>query len=169
MTKHSLLNTVVHVPLNTPGSATTSVVNSDYVGLKHGSCVKFTVLVEEGRAAQADDNTLTLRQAKTAGGGDVKAFVPRRAYRRAHATDIAAAAAAARRDISGSAMHIDGNETTIYEVEVDASELDLDDDFKFLQVRTAAVTSSTTQVTMSADVGGLRQKTAPEHLPNVLA
>lgn len=166
--RHAFLNSNVQVPLNTPGSATTSTINSDWVGLEHGTCAAFMIIIEEGRANQADDNTLTFRQATDAAGASVKEFVPRRAYRRAHATNIASAAAAKREEIDSDDMHIDGDMHTIYEVEIDASELDVNNDFTHLQAGTSQVGGSTTKVTITATVADLRHKMDPVYLPNVL-
>lgn len=172
--KHSFLNRNVVVPLVTPGSATTGALDSDWISLAHGTGVALQVVVNEGRANQADDNTITLRQAKTAAGGDAKALVPRRAYRRAHATSLADAAAATREAIERASdgsidMHVDGDMSTIYDIEIDASELDVNNDFAFIQARLAAVGSSSTTVGISGTACGLFQILAPQHAPNVLA
>ncbi|MYA16177.1 MAG: hypothetical protein F4Z28_05105 [Gammaproteobacteria bacterium] len=172
--KHAFLNRNKIVPIAGPAAATTGAVDSDWVSVAHGTGVAFQVVIEEGRANQADDNTITLRQAKTAAGGDPIDLVPRRAYRRSSGTSLADAAAATpeviERDADGNLdLHVDGDVTTIYDIEIDASELDVNDDYAFVQARTAAVGSSTTTVTMTAIACGLRQILAPQHLANVLA
>jgi len=171
--KHSFLNRNKVVPINTPGSTTSSAINSDWVSLAHGTGVVISLTFEEGRANQADDNTLTFRQAKTAAGGDAKALVPRRAYVRAHATDVPTAAAATPtviEAVDGAIdIHVDGDLNQVIDVEFDASELDVNNDFKFVQARLAAVGSSTAQATMTAIACGLRQVLAPQHLADVLA
>ncbi|MYA17673.1 MAG: hypothetical protein F4Z28_13390 [Gammaproteobacteria bacterium] len=172
--KHSFLNRNKVVPILEPGSATTGALSSDWVSLAHGAGVAIQIVIEEGRAAAADDNTITLRQAKDAAGDDPIDLVPRRAYRRSSATSLADAAAATPEVIERAAdgsldMHVDGDMTTIYDIEIDASELDVNNDYAFIQARTAAVGSSTTQVSMTAIACGLFQVLAPEHLANVLA
>jgi len=172
--KHSFLNRNVQVPLVTPGKATTSGTDSDWISLAHGTGAAFQVVVTEGRAGAADDNTITLRQAKTAAGGDAKALIPRRAYRRAHASDLPSAAAATREVIERAAdgsidMHVDGDMTTIYDIEIDASELDVNNDYGFIQARLSSVSGSTTTVSISGTACGLFQILAPQHLANVLA
>lgn len=171
--KHAQLNMSKSVPLNTPGGATTGATNSDWVGLRHGEGVVFRVVLTEGRAAAADDNTLTFRQATDAAGTGAKAFVPRRAYVRADGTSLADAAAATPTEIeavNGAIdIHIDGDMTSVIDVEIDAAELDVNNDFAFLQARLAGVAGSTTTTTISAEVVGLRQVLSPLHQPNVLA
>ncbi len=172
--KHSFLNRNKVVPILEPGSATTGALSSDWVSLAHGTGVMIQVVIEEGRAAAADDNTITLRQATSAAGAGAKALVPRRAYRRASGTSLADAAAATpdviERAADGSLdMHVDGDMTTIYDIEIDASELDVNNDFAFIQAQTAAVGSSSTQVSMTAIACGLFHSLAPQHIANVLA
>ena len=169
MNKHSDLNHNAMVPLSTPGTATTGRVNSDWISLAHGSGVKIEVIVTEGRAAAADDNTLTFLQATTASGGSSKAFVPRRAYRRADGTSMQDAAAATRVEVDASDMHIDGDMTTIYEVEIDASELDVNNDFKFIRASLAGVGGSTTTATIIGRAIDLRHAVDPVQIPDVLA
>jgi len=173
--KHSFLNhNKIVAVTNGTAVATTGAVNSDWVSMKHGNSVVFTVIVNEGRAAAADDNTVTLRQARTAAGGGAKALVPRRAYRRAHATDLASAAEATPVEIARNAsgaidIHVDGDESSIIDIEVDASELDVNDGFAFVQARLAAVGSSTTTAAIIATVADLHHAMDPVNLPNVLA
>lgn len=171
--KHTQLNMSKFVPVSEPGRATTGANSSDWVGLAHGTGVVFRVIMEEGRAAAADDNTLTFQQATDASGAGGKALVPRRAYVRASGTSLAAAAAATPTVIEASNgaidIHIDGDMTSIVEVEIDASELDVNNNFAFVRARLAGVGSSTTQATMLAEVTGLRQVLDPVHQPNVLA
>lgn len=172
--KHSFLNRNKTVPLATPGSATTGAIDSDWIALKHGTGVALQVVVTKGRANDADDNTITLRQAKTAAGGDAKALVPRRAYRRAAAASLPAAAAATptviERDSNGALdMHVDGDQFTVYDIEIDASELDVNNDFGFIQARLSQVGSSTTTASITGTACGLFQILAPQHLANVLA
>ena len=166
--KHAFLNCNRIVPIHTR-SATTSAIASDWASLAHGSGLVIEVVVTEGRAAAADDNTLTLQQATSNSGGGSKALVPRRAYRRSNATNLASAAAAALSEIDGGAMHVDGNLTTIYDVEIDASELDVENGFKYVSAHLAAVSGSTTHAWMMAIASDLRQKVAPGEQVNVLA
>lgn len=168
MSKHSYLNHNKAVPLVTPGTGTGSAVNSDWVGVAHGTGVAFQVVINEGRGAN-DDNTLSFRQASAAAGTGAKALVPRRAYRRAHATDLASAAAATPEEIAGGDLHIDGEMNTIYDVEFDASELDLANNFSHIQARLGGVGSSTTTISITATVCDLRHAVDPTETPNVLA
>lgn len=166
--KHAFLNCNRIVPI-AGRSVTTAAIDSDEVSLAHGSGLVIEVVVTEGRSGASDDNTITLTQSKTAASGSSKALVPRRAYRRAHATDLASAAAAALTEIDVTDMHVDGNMTTIYDIEIDASELDVENDFEFVSAHLAAVSSSTTAAWMTAIASDLRQKVAPGEQANVLA
>jgi len=171
--KHAFLNHNKAVPVVSPGTATTSAIDSDWVGLAHGAGVVFTVIVNEGRASTADDNTVTLRQATSAAGDDAKTLIPRRAYVRASGTNLAAAAAATPSVIEAENgaidIHVDGDMTSIIEIEIDASELDVNSDFTHVQARLASVGSSTTTVGITAIVTDLHHVMDPTELPNVLA
>ena len=171
--KHGFLNHNKVVPLSTPGDATTSAVNSDWIGLAAGAGVVITVIVTEGRSGAQDDNTITLRQATAAAGTGAKAFVPRRAYVRSSATSLILAASADPTVIEAADgaidIHVDGDVSSIIDIEVDASELDVNNNFTHLQARLSGVGSSSTTVTIVGVATGLFHVTNPRHQADVLA
>ena len=165
------LSDMVPLPVSTPGAATTGAIDSDWVGLKEYAGVVFCVVLTEGRAAANDDLAITFRQAKSAAGADAKAFTPRRAFVREHATDLPSAAAAdpvVVDPVPASGIATNGDMSRIVLVEIDAAELDVNDDFAYVQARTPAVSSSTSVVGMTAIPCGAFHKLAPQHMRSPL-
>ena len=162
--KHDGLN-MIRTSQLTQEQTITATRNTPYLSLKNYRSVIFTFYGDIGRANAADDTTITLRQAKTGSGGSAKAFTPRRAYLREGST-IDAAIQDTPTEVSGGSMVTNGNMHSILDVEVDASELDLANDFAFVRASTAAVGSATRTASFHAVSYGPRHMTDPRHLAN---
>ena len=108
------------------------------MSLKNYRSVVFSFYGDEGRTGASDDTTITLQQATTAAGGNVKTFTPRRAYRREGST-ISNAIGATATVREGDSLVTNGNGHSILDVEIDASELDVG---KSLRIRAGAVRGS---------------------------
>ena len=175
VTPHSWLNRLRMVPLSADAVITTAI-NSDWIGLKEYRGVIITVVTAAGRSTTQDDQTLTLRQATTNAGATAKALVPRRAYRR-QGSDLAAAAAATPTvlETPSTGVHLDGDMVNIVDIELDASELDVNtadvngNHFAYVQARLPAVSGGTARAHITALAVAPRQVLAPEQLANPLA
>ena len=144
----------------------TSVRSSSWFSVKDYSGVRLVVGGSVGRAA--DDVAITFRQATSAAGAGAKAITPRTATLREGSSLATAAAATATRLENPESVTLQGDMVNILEVEFDAAELDLKNDFAYVQARSAAVGSATKTVTFAGDAVGARQMLAPELLRNPL-
>ena len=167
--KASFLNCNKIVPVVTPGTAMTGRVNSDWVSVAHGSGVVFSVTITEGRANQSDDNTITLQQGISATGNQAKTLRPTRAWLRQSGTSLEAAASATATALNTSDMHTDGDMANVVDIEIDASELDTENDYGFVRIRTEAVSGATSRIGAVAIAVNLRHKVNPTAYPDVLA
>ena len=167
---HGALSDMVPLPVCTPGSANTGAVDSDWVSLKDYADVVFCVVLTEGRGGAADDLAVSFRQATSAAGAGAKAIVPRRAYLREHATDLPSAAAADASEIVDPAtVPTNGDMSRIVLVEFDAAQLDVNNDFAYVQARTPAVAGATSVVAMTAIPCMAFHKLAPDEMKSPLA
>lgn len=166
MSKHSFLNHNYPLPLALAADAG-SAVDSDWISLKESQCVTLLVVLSEGRAGAADDTTVVVRQASAAVGTGAKAFAPRRWYRKEDATDLPSTAALGWTERADGATN--GDMTSILAVEIDASELDVENDFSYVSIRVPGVGSSGREATVIGIAGGMRHATDPTELRNPLA
>ena len=125
---HSHLNRTNLVYAIEPGSSA-AARDSDWVDLQNYEGVVFHVIAEIG--ADADDVTLKLQQAKTNAAGSVKALVPR-AWWRAQAADLTAGTAWVK--VTTATCIIEGSQENLVQVEVDASELDVSNGFRYVRI-----------------------------------
>ena len=168
MTKHSMLNGMQICWGFDPGLDIATTRNSDWISLAGYGCAIFILQMEDGAAA--NDVTITLRQAKTASGGDAKALIPRRWLRKsgANVETIAQPTEVAPSGTAGSAT-AEGSENNLVYVEVDASELDVNDDFEYVSLRADAAGGVGKLGACIAIAGMARQMTDPVNLVSAIA
>ena len=162
--KHEALNTLKTVPL-TQEVAISTAQNAPYLSLKNYRGLVITFYGDAGRSLAADDTTITLQQATDNSGGSAKAFTPRRAYLREGSSQINAISDAAS-EVAGDSLVTNGDGHSILDIEIDASELDLANDFAYIRPRFAAVSGGTRTARFSAIAYGPRHATNPENLAN---
>ena len=162
--KHEALN-MLRTSKLTQEAAISSGQNTPYLSLKNYRSVVFTFYGDIGRANAADDTTITIQQADTNSGGNAKTLTPRRAYRR-EGSSIANAIGATPTEVAGDAMVTNGNMHSILDIEIDAAELDVNNDFAFVRARFTAVGSGTRTASFSGISYGARHMTDPVHLAN---
>ena len=165
--KHEALNHLRTLELTAEATIATAQ-NTPYVSLKNYRSVVFTFLGDIGRTGASDDTTITIQQATTNSGGDVKAITPRRAYRREALTFVEASQAIPT-ELAGNAMLTNGNQISIVDIEIDASELDVSNGFAYVRARFAAVASGTRRARFAAIAYGPRYATDPVHLADPTA
>ena len=168
MNIHSWMNSNRNVDL-TEAATITTAQNSDWLGFKGYKGVVVTFKGSKGRAAAVDDTTISFWQAKTNAGVGAKAFTPRRAWLREGATLALANAAAPVMVDAAATFTTNGDGFSILEVEIDASTLDVDNGFAYVQGRFAAVASATRTGQFCGTAYGAYYGTSPDVLKNPLA
>ena len=164
MTKHSALN-MMQVAEGFPIQGTASIISGDWINIAGYSSVVFLFHGEVGAAA--DDVQLSLRQSKTNSATGAKGLTPRRGWFRKQATDLTTIAQWSH--VGGANVTIEGEEANIVAVEVDAAELDLANDFAWIQARTNAGGAAAKIVGCLAIGYGPRQATDPIHLQSIIS
>lgn len=168
MNKRSGLNMLRTVPLLSP-AAISAARTGDYMGLQHYKGVILTMIGLVGRSAAQDDTTLTVRQAQAAAGTGSKTLTPRNAYVREGATLAAAAAATPVLHEKPESIVTNGDMVSIVDIEIDAAELDVENDFTHVTLRTGAVGSGTRVVEFNGIACDPHYATDPRYLQNPLA
>ena len=160
--KHEALNMLRTLPM-TQEAAISTAQNTTYMSMKDYRSLVISFYGDTGRSSNSDDTTITLQQAKTSAGGSAKTLTPRRAYLR-EGNSLANALKATPTEVVGSAMVTNGDGHSILDIEIDASELDLANDFAYVRARFAAVGSGTRTARFDCIAYGPRYATNPEHL-----
>ena len=130
---HSYLNRIRPVFGFDPGLAVSTQQESDWVHFENYLGAIFIAQAEAGAAA--DDTTVRLQQATSNAGGGAKNLIPRMWYRQ-QAADIRLPAGQAITAVAAVAAGcaIEGGEENLVYCEVDAAELDVNNDFKYARL-----------------------------------
>ena len=168
MSKRSALNNLKTVPL-LAAVAISAQRTGDYMGLKKYRGAVLTMVGSVGRNGANDDTTLTVLQATSAAGAGAKALTPRNAYVREGATLAAAAAATPVLHENPENIVTNGDMVSIVDIEIDAAELDVNNEFAYVTLQTAQVGSGTRTVEFNGIACDPHHATDPRYLANPLA
>ena len=163
--KHEFLNKMQICQVIDVSTSTAAAVTSDYISLKHYRGAVVIWQAEVGAAA--NDVTITLRQAKTAAGGSSKVLTPRHGWYRKQAADVKTIAQYTY--VAGDHCVAEGSDENLIVCEIDASELDLANDFAFVAVHSddgGAAGKLSAAIIIAV---GPRQVLAPEKLLSAIA
>ena len=164
MATNRFLDTVNIQPILVSES-TASAANSDWVSMaNYASCI-FTIVLEDGAAA--DVVTFTIDQSTDNAGAGRKVVAVRRFFRKEHATAVSASGAYSDVPPSSNGVAITGTSENIINVEVGEDELDVAGGFKFLSVRHDDGGAATKLVTAVAILCGPNYAVAPNNWPAV--
>ena len=167
--KHSYLNMVKPVYSAALAANIGTEIETDRISLKHYQGVVF--IVQMVTSATSDDTTVRLREHTAASSGNSKGLLPR-AWYRAQAADVQTAAGSAVTEVTPVAAGCPAegaNENLIY-CEIDASELDLSNDYQFVSCVIDDVSGDANKVaSVTVLAVGARQATDPTELLSAIA
>lgn len=143
--------------------------DGDYISLRN--CQHVTVLVTKGVGTDGDDPSISFQQAKDVAGGSVKDLATIDEYWEKEAlTDLTGTGVWTRVTQTASATVAPGDPSAqsaaMYVFEIDADELDADNDFDCIRVRIADTGAAAQLGTALYILSGLRHETSPQNQPN---
>lgn len=143
--------------------------SGDYVSLKNAQGVCFVVFKGVGTAA--DDPDFTVQQASDVAGTGAKDVTFTQVYKK-QGTLTAVGSWTSETQAASATYSADGTsaeEQAVYVIQIDADELDVDNGFDCVTMNAADVGGNAQLGCVLAILYGLRQKAAPENLPNSIA
>lgn len=158
--KHSYLN-IIKPLVGIEPSGTDNALTSVWVNLKDYEGAIFVIFATDDAAG--DDVAVTLREAQSNTGTGARALTPRAWYRAS-----GSAFGEAFTQLTTAAVTIEGSENNVLIVEVDAAELDVNNDYTHVQVQTDNGGDAGKVLACVALAVGPRHATAFTELPAAL-